>query len=212
MQIDLKIKNIVLIGAFNPSMFDKYFFIKNNIVKEEDILPTSVFNQPGACQLITEKFHFFITTNQVVLTDLLPGKNDIGINQTLLSISQIGAFANVTASGINFHFFMEKDEKSIEELSREYFFNERLRINEFFKSDDSMFGTYLSTNFKDSRLKLDVKPNTVVPNPVEIERLVIAFIFNFHFEVNNKLDILYKSLNEYNEYEEYSNKIISTYK
>ncbi len=54
--MDLRIKNIVLVGLFNPSFFDKYLFIKNGIVKEEEILDGSIFGIVGGMQLICSRF------------------------------------------------------------------------------------------------------------------------------------------------------------
>ena len=36
-------KNIVLIGEFKPSKFDKFYFIKNQLLNEDDFLEGSVF-------------------------------------------------------------------------------------------------------------------------------------------------------------------------
>jgi len=38
MQNILQVENIVLVGGFNSTLFDKYFFIKHNIVKENEII------------------------------------------------------------------------------------------------------------------------------------------------------------------------------
>ena len=57
MQSTLKIKNIVLVGIFNPSAFDKYFFIKNNLATEEEILPNSTFGNLGIVNLFTSKIY-----------------------------------------------------------------------------------------------------------------------------------------------------------
>ena len=216
MNIDLKIKNIVLVGLFNPNVFDKYFFIKNGIIKEEEILAGSIFGVIGGMQLICSRFHIVISINQIIISSAMPGNDDNDvISNIILSIVKTGEIANVTALGMNFHWFLEDETKSLEETSKGFFYNDKIEIfSKYFTTADSMFGAYASTNFKDSRLKLDIKPNKLHDNNKKVIQNVLVFAFNFHFDIKNSNDNaeLTKFIVDYSAYREESKRIISMYK
>jgi hypothetical protein len=215
MNIDLKIKNIVLVGVFNPTLFDKYFFIKNEIINEKDILEGTFFGAIGGMQLICSNFNIIISVNQIIISSTKPEKDDDEISKIILLIINNCNFMTVSALGINLHWFMEDATQTIEKFSKEYFFNDKLRLfNDFFSSNDSRFGVYASTNFKDSRLKLDIKPNKVHDIFTNIDSDAQIFAFNFHFDIkdssNNNEIVRY--LADYNAYRKESERIISIYK
>jgi hypothetical protein len=215
MQADLKVRNIVLVGNFNITAFDKYFFIKNQIVSENDIAPNSVFaNSQGIAQLFTNKFHFLITINQIVITALNPTiSNDI--DKIVSTLITAGNMQVITSFGFNFHWFLNDDSKPLEELSKNYFYNDKVElIKNFFNDKTSVFGVYASTVVKDSRLKLDVKPMRADAANALPYNSFFNFAFNYHFEVKNGNDIseVLKCINDYDFYYNESEKMISIYK
>lgn len=214
MNASLIIKNIVLIGNFNPSNFDKYFFIKNNIASESQILGNSLFNAIGAVQLITTEFNILISVNQIIITDLIPDNNNDKISEIISSIIQLGNLVTITAMGINFNWLVTDESKSFNKLSRDLFYRDNIEIlSNYFNTDDSMFGLYASKTFKDSRLKLDIKPSDLQNKITQIKISGIMFGFNFHFEIKNRTttDEVLSYINEYVAYKEESEKLISIY-
>ena len=203
----LIVKNIVLVGVFNPSIFDRYSFINRGVLKEDDILPTSLFMNIGS-QIITNDLNIIINPNQIVITSTAPDNKVDGINNLVIDLITKWEISNITALGFNFHWVIDPMIESLEEKSRELFYSENIKLfSEFFNNPDSTFGVYASTNYKDSRLKLDVKPMIEIGNNFANKSL--HFIFNFHFEVKN-LDLL-KCLYEFNEYLSESENISSNY-
>src|SRR3990172_6344791 len=125
----LGVKNLVLVGLFTPNTFDKYFFIKNNIVTEEEILPISIFDPVGGyIELVTNKFNILIGLQQIIVTASKPENNDDGIDRILLLITKLGNVKNVSALGVNFHWFLSDNIISFEELSKKYFYNEKIEL------------------------------------------------------------------------------------
>lgn len=217
MQSILGIKNIVLIGTFNVNNFDKYFFIKNKIVTEEAILPGSIFDPVGGViQLVTDKFNIVISLQQIIISATKLDDNSDGTDSIMSQILICGGITNTTALGINFHWFLSDDQISFAELSRKFFYNDKIKVFEkFFNTDDSMFGAYASTQFKDARLKLDVKPNIINNTLTKSTQNVLNFAFNFHFDSKNKSnsgDEILGYLKEYEVYRSESEKIMSIYK
>ena len=63
-------RNIVLIGGFDLAIFDRYFFIKNEIFNDKDIQYQSSFNPQQVIQIFNSKYNFFITPNQIIISSL----------------------------------------------------------------------------------------------------------------------------------------------
>lgn len=212
MEISRRIKNIVLVGKFNPASFDKYFFIKNEILKEEEILTGSIFGALGGMQLVSNKYNIIISINQIIISATNPEKDDDEIEATIISLIKGAKKVNVVALGMNFHWHIEDSEKSMEIISKEFFYNDKLDLfTKFFNSEDALFGAYASINYMDSRLKLDIKPNNIIDNASK--KNVMNFAFNFHFDIVNRDDNseLIKYLSDYNAYKEKSEEIISIF-
>jgi hypothetical protein len=215
MQAKVLVKNIVLAGRFNPSFFDKYFFIKNNIANESEILGNSSFIAIGAIQLITNEFNILITVNQIVITDSIPNKNQDRINHIIRSIIECGNLYSITAIGINFHWLLTDNSKSFKQLSKDLFYRDDIGVlSNYFNTDDSMYGLYASKVVKDSRLKLDIKPSNL--QQINVQSLDISgmlFTFNFHFDIKNKINTeeVLNYINDYVFYKEESEKLLSIY-
>jgi len=215
MQAKLLLKNIVLVGLFNPSFFDKYFFIKNNIANESEILGNSSFNAIGAVQLVTNEFNILISINQIIITDSIPEKNQDRINHIISSIINYGNLNSITAIGINFHWLLSDNSKSFKQLSKDLFYRDDIGVlSNYFNTDDSMYGLYASKIVKDARLKLDIKPSNVQQSTVQPPDISgILFMFNFHFDIKNKINTeeVFNFIKDYIFYKEESEKLLSIY-
>lgn len=214
MALDLNLRNIVLVGLFDPAAFDKYSFIKNSILKEEEILPDSFLGNPGGVQLSTGKYQLLITFNQIVLNAKDPGDNT-RIHELFSKIMNFEGIRNLVAMGINFNWHLTDDSKNIHELSKDLFYNDKVKIfGTYFGNSDARFGAYASANYKDSRLKLDIKPANIRLIDGKIVNIdIINIQFNFHFDIKKgegKAEIL-KWLSEYEAYQNYSKEISSNY-
>jgi hypothetical protein len=217
MQISRQVKNIVLLGNFQAVIpnLDKYFFIKNGIISENEIMGNSYFDTIGGVQMVSNKFYIIIASNQMAITASKPENDDDGIEKILALILDKAGISKVDGMGINFHFLGADDTTSIEELSKKHFFSDKIDLlTKFFSASDARFGTYASTDFKNARLKLDIKPS-IVQNKLEpTEKNVMNFAFNFHFDIKNKEDNseVLGHLKDYDVYKDEAQKIISYYK
>jgi hypothetical protein len=209
MKISLAVRNFVIVGEFIPSKFDKYYFLKNDIFEESDILDSSVFSTEF-CQLSTNKFSLLILPNQLVLTELVPENTEV-LSNTIEKISFTSDFV-ASAMGYNVHYYMYDD--NIKELARKYFYNENISLaKNFFDTEDANFGYYASKNFKDSRLKLDIKPNILKHHNDNREENILIFAFNFHRDLNiaDYKNVISNSLKELESYGVEIKKIMSVY-
>ena len=133
MDFSLAIKNIVAVGILQPSKFDKYFFISNNIIQDNEILPNSIFN-PEVIQILTRRFTLVILPNQVVVSS-----NELAKDGTLI-VNLIKFILEkfeptCTALGINFHWNIIAQD-SLNSTTKELFYDKNNKlISEFFNYD-----------------------------------------------------------------------------
>jgi hypothetical protein len=214
MQTNLRIKNIVFVGNFNLSTFDKYFFIKHNIVKEDELLPFTRFDS-GAIQVSTHKFDIIVVPQQLIFSSKIFNQDTDELNKIAALVIKTGNVIDINAFGINFHWFMEDETRPLNKLSRDLFYNDKIKLfSDFFDDENAVFGIYASKNFKTGRLKLDIKPGKFQEiAPPYLNPEVITFAFNFHFDIKNLTDNseIINILNEYDSYKKESERIISTY-
>lgn len=209
MEVSLTVKNIVIVGEFQPSRFDKYYFLKNQIFEEGDILETSIFSSEFSV-VRTNLFNLTVLNNQIILNENEPKDEDF-ISEIISKIVKTIEF-KASGFGINLHWYIFS-ENDTNRLSKEYFYNENSVINQYFIDGNVSYGTYMSKDFGNSRMKLDIKPATVTKIETGQEQTIISFSFNFHTDLNTenfKVNIM-KSLSEINEYTEETKKIVQLY-
>lgn len=212
MKFELKIRNIVLIGSFNPIAYDRYFFVKNEIVTDEQITEKCVF-LPQMVQLVTPRIHLVINPLQLVLNSVSSEDKTDELAAVLLRFMATAKDVIVTGSGMNFKWFLTQGTGAeLSEFSRALCFNPSNKIQTtFFDEDDATFGFYSSKNVLECRLKLDVKPIRFKTHEIDEEESALQFEFNFHKdykEPGNEKKILENILTHYLEYWIESEKMI----
>ncbi|MCD8443185.1 hypothetical protein LNI88_11320 [Tenacibaculum dicentrarchi] len=197
--------NIVLLGNFKPTVFDKLFFIKNNLISEEDFSESSVFT-PKFSRIESSDLIIIIESNKIVLVSRT-NKSDLLKSISLNIINENSTSLNII--GFNFKWFILLEE--IPKYTKSKFFsptNESL--NNHFNDDNTAYGYYISSDFKNSRMKLDIKPNILKEINNDKEQNILSFDFNFHIEIEDN-SIFNESLNDYISYVNKAEKIISEY-
>ncbi|MGE0932489.1 hypothetical protein [Peijinzhouia sedimentorum] len=191
-------KNLVFIGEFKPSNFDKFTFIKEGFLVEEDFLDGSIF-LPDLTIIDTKNLVIEINQNRLSINfKIVDFEINIGKLISLLSTSKIKAF------GFNFKralFINDSNE------SKKYFYFENNVLNKFFNSNDTAYGYYVSRNIMDARLKLDIKPVQLQKINEDVYFNALDFSFNFHFEDDNFVE----KLESYRLYEQMTLDIINNY-
>jgi len=216
MNFELKIRNIVLVGAFDIFGFDRYFFIKNGIVTDEQITDKSVF-LPQLVQLVTPTVQLIINPAQFIINSIKTDDKGDEVAQMLLKILSLTKNYMLSGSGINFNWFVEgESEQSLAQFSRSLCFNNSNAIQKsFFDEKDATFGFYSSKDALNCRLKLDVKPIRYKTNEMTDEKSVLQFEFNFHRDYRDPetdKKHLETILKDYNKYRDESEKIMSLIK
>ena len=201
MKTEIIESNAVLLGDFDPSKFDKFFFIKEELLSENEIKENSVF-LPNLSNINTDEVQLSINNRQIVVVN----KNAKGDGSSFVKLADfLVKLVKPSTIGLNFKFFLFLDDENIEIYTRKIFspINSDI-VNEKFKEVDSAFGYYASKNYDISRMKMEIKPNLAYSLSEKTNHFLLAFDFNFHIEnfkgeefiFEDKLNLFRKEANE----------------
>lgn len=206
---ELKNKNVtILANFFNPSIYNSLWFVKNGILKEEDINTKTTFQSPDISQVNTKSFSLVVILNQLVfqfLDDQEASNLEI-LRKIISSLPHIP----YTAVGLNFVYDAPELDENSEDWSRRLFNYPKSKLHSLFDVPDAKFGVYLSKNYAGSRLKLDVKPSTLIGADIVTPKEVITYAFNFHKDLNKEAPTneLLELINKWSGFKKYSKEII----
>ncbi len=199
--------NIVLLGNFKTTFLDKLFFIEKNLITEESFLDSTVFT-PNFSKIETNSLVTLIEPDKIILGSKINKSNLL----KFIALSIIESdYAKLDAVGFNFKWFIFIDD--INKHTKSRFLSPTNKIlNQHFNDDNTIYGYYLSKNFKRSIMKLDIKPSLLKEISGENEQSILSFDFNFHIEAEtNNIKILTESLKDYKSYEDKVKEIVSEY-
>jgi len=209
---ELKTNSIVILAqSFNPSIFNRYWLVSKGFIDDESILPNSVF-APNVTQVASKEFNLLVLPEQLQFNSNTDNKEfESNVEKTLKPIIEKLKEIPYRASGINFHWFVDDDETEIGELSEKLFYYNSSSLHEAFRSDNSRYGVYMSKDFENARMKLDIKPITTTENSTGRKNEFIQFSFNFHRDLNQESasDELINFLNNWPKFKAEAEQIIS---
>lgn len=176
---------VILAQSFNPTIFNQHWLVSNKFINEANIEPTSIFSQ-NLANIITPNYNLLVLPEQLQfnsITESVTFNNDILC--TLVPIIEKISETPFKAVGINFNWFIKDNSKSMQVFTKELFFNTNSKLFSEFDSDDSRFGAYMSKNFNNTRLKLDIKPVQIINNITDHNiSEYLNYNFNFHLDLN----------------------------
>jgi hypothetical protein len=185
MSIQLAGSNVIIAARqFNPTVFSQLWFVRNELLAEEDFGPGYLFSE-AVVQMATPQFLMLVVPSQLQFSP-----NDQVEDQQALIQEKVGRIVErlphtpYLAVGLNFVWHMRDERAGIEQLSRELFFKNDSELYRRFDAEDAKFGAYLSRNFGGCRQKLDIKPISLDESGLE-EMQRLQFAFNFHRDLTN---------------------------
>jgi hypothetical protein len=199
--------NIVILGEFTPSNFDKLFFIKNNLIEEDEFLDSSIFTS-NFSRIKTKELIINVSKEQIIIVDQHSSTNKKfkSITDKITNIFK----RNISVIAFNFKYIIFIE--NISEFTKEQFYiQSNVLLNKHFNSKKAAYGYYISDDFLESRLKLDIKPMFLKEIDTNENKSVLSFDFNFHIENEEKDITALQALNNYQLYLTKVKEIISEY-
>lgn len=201
---------IFLAKNFNPSILSSHWLIKNNIVKEEDIIKGASFFTPNVINLTTEKFELIVDNERLQLSTKGDEAvfEDIIVN-VLMKLVTLLPETPYRAMGINFLWEGLGDKEELLEIDRTLI-NDKLPAKSLFQGNDEVFGISMSKQFLGSELNFDIKPYNFYKNSKDFR---LRFIFNYHIDIDgveNKADKVLEALKNMMQFKTESKKIVDS--
>lgn len=108
---DVNAASVVLLGTFNPSIFQPQWFVRQNLLPQEEGDKADVkVIAPQICQFETERFKIQVTTNQFSATSK-PDANPAPLRELALGTFYVLEHTPLSALGLNreMHFSMPSE-------------------------------------------------------------------------------------------------------
>lgn len=197
---------VVVAQQFNPSVMNQVWLVKRGVLEEDDLLEGSVFSDM-LVQVRSRFFHMLVLPEQMQFVPAV-----VAEQQQELLIDKVGTIVQAVPHtpyrglGLNFNWHLKPGDGDLGRLTRELFATPDRPLYSRFGGDNARFGAYLSKDFCDFRLKLDVKPINVPVNDTIDRRL--QFAFNFHAEITEGPDQIVERLGHWNEVRQEAKEIL----
>lgn len=171
--------NIVVLGHFNPTDYDKLFFIKNNFFSEDEFLNDSSVLLQNISKIYTKDMEILITKNQVLFSSK---SGDYTVAFQFISLVQRQQKMSLVLN-LKWLLIENEDRKNIIKLTKKKFYPIASNIiNEEFNEDSSAFGYYASKDFCEGRFIMNINPVSVSSLPDDEEFLALSFEFNYNID------------------------------
>jgi len=199
---------IIVAEQFNPSIITQLWLVKNEILSEGDFREGCI-SSPMISQINSRQFSLLTLPDRLQFTP-----NDVRGENGNLVTTKLGHIVTrlphtpYSGIGLNFIWHLDPEDIGIKELTKAIFFHDNPLFREF-DTEDARYGGYLSRNIFGCRLKLDVKPITII-SPAKKEFL--QFVFNFHLDLidDNWVQEIKSLLAQWDEAKNMSSRIVRT--
>ena len=201
MKSELANANIVVVAnQFNVSIFNLLWFIKNEIVREEDVIAAESIFIPVAVQIGTANSHLLIVPERLQMTLKRPEQDQAPVEAVSKMIQKLPETPYI-GLGMNVIWHLSFDDgNELGEFTRRNFTIPGQRLFSHFSDANARFGAYLSKNFDAFRLNLDVKPVIVDRGASKAEKLQLNFNFNLDIaDCQDKAAFMRENLSKWSE-------------
>jgi len=151
---------VFIANSFNLPIFQQVWLLNNGIVTQDEFDSGTNFFTPAAVSVQTSEFELLITHEriQLVINSNFDNSSDL-ISRVMGGIANKLPHTPYKAVGLNYNYIIEPSSPdSFAAKCKDIFVCSDNPLGEYFGSDDSRFGLYLSTDVFDARLRLDLKP------------------------------------------------------
>ena len=155
-----QVNSVLLANSFNLPIFQQLWLLDNGIVKKEEFEAGNFFFTPVAASVPTPAFNLLIVPERAQTTIV----NNIENSQEIFERVTGGIVSKLphtpfTAIGLNFNYRINPNSKeNFLKKCQQIFIGQENPLCDEFDAEDCRFGTYMSKDVFDARLRLDIKP------------------------------------------------------
>jgi hypothetical protein len=200
--------NIVIVLSFiDPLNFGETWYIKNDIFSVNEIQSGKSLLAPEASQVNTKDLIVQITPTQLaiffqngfnpeVIDKLKKLVNKLFENNTTLQVIAIGAN----------HSFESEDLANPSKTTTQLHSVPGIKLHELLKGDNMRYGSYISKDYLNTRLRIDIKPYMKDAKNKNNERLKVSFNYHKDLDNQNRMAEIYGFIDSLKEFRDYSIK------
>lgn len=198
---------VIVANQFNPSIMKQGWLMKVGVLGEDDLMDEGSIFSDKIVQIRSHFFHMLVLPEQMQFVPAVVPEQE----QDLL-IDKVGTIVRelphtpYSALGLNFNWHLSPSDGDIGRLTRELFTTPDRPLYRRFGGGDARFGAYLSKDFGNFRLKLDVKPVHGTIDGKTDYRLLFAF--NFHSDIRDGAEQIVERLGHWNEVRQEAKEIL----
>lgn len=173
---------IITAQTFNPSIFTETWLSQNHIIDANDLIGLKLFSAEVA-QFQTSDMRVLVIPPKMQITFPIPEVEGDFESPKEVAVRTVKLLPHTPyqALGLNFDFFVTQPaDQNFSDYDRTLLGSGDYQLLREFSSNDSRFGRYFSKDYKEARLRLDIKPVKAGPDKKE----TLQFSFNFHHEVS----------------------------
>lgn len=210
MILALDMSNVVIVSnSFNVSIFSQIWLIKNGIMNEDDFSKGYLFS-PMAVQTESNDFSLLVVPERLQFT-----LRDLSEKAPDLIMSKVGKIVETLphtpfkSVGLNFNWCADSETQPFDQFNHSLFWKEKSPLYEAFNQENARFGAYMSQDFMNFRLKLDIKPITRKTPDGTVELLQFAFNFHRDLEPESAKSQILDTLKSWSDAKKTASEIIS---
>jgi len=193
---------VVVANDVNISIFKPWWLIANGIVQESEVISDNVVISPVAIHIPTVGFELGIFPNRIQMV-FYPNSDNIqeSINRIMGQIIQKLPHTPYTGIGLNYNYLLSLEKSNFYSWTKKNLSSDFTNSITIDDNSKPKYGSYLSFDFLDGRLKLDVKPVTGNDQISSVDsdwlqgKDLIRANFNFHYDINVQRNSIENMLN-----------------
>jgi hypothetical protein len=175
---------VVVARRFNVTAAQLPWLVKQGIIDENDLREGALFSDT-VVQAPTSRFMLLWLPDQLqFIPTVSPDEQQTLIIEKLGKIIDTLPHVPYKAVGLNFTWLFRPGDGDIARATRDMFYIPDKPLFNIFSGPNARFGGYLSKDYEEFRLKLNVLPTTVSQEAGEEHS--IQFAFNFHRDVEGE--------------------------
>ncbi len=174
---------VLLARQFNPSVLSQMWLSRNGILDYEGTVKANSIFTENLVQIVTDEFVLAVLPEQLQFIPTVEPSLQQKLIEDKLGVL-IGKLPHIPylAIGLNFNWHLVPEPGGMPAVTRDLFAVKESGFFERFHGPNARFGAYLSKDFGSFRMKVDIKPISVVlENGGKEDR--IQFGFTFHFDL-----------------------------
>lgn len=175
---------VLVANQFNLSIFNQIWLAKQGVLDAEGTVNSGSIFSDNVVQVLTPSFLLLVFLEQLQFAVSVPHEQQQSlVTEKLGQLVQAVPHVPYSALGLNFYWHLIPEGEEVGQLTRRLFEVPQGGVFARFSDMNARFGAYMSRDFGEFRMKLDIKPVRATRRDTGVEEDQLQFGFNFHADL-----------------------------